>query len=254
MRERHMNKLRFGCVSGEHKPYTRIICLTAVCLLLMLVSSSLYAREINKDHLQELFLRLLNQQLPWSPEDVMLVRFTVEPEKVEVPDGAKEIVRLKNPLRPGPNMLLVDYVYQGRLIRRVRLLGVVEVMLPVVVLKRPLERHAIVQAEDISLERRPLTRLPKDVILKPEDAVGLRTRMSLRAGRVLRTSSLEVPPVVKRGSLVRIVAEGENFVVSAVGEARQDGRPGEIIRVRNLSSKREVFGRVMDNKTVKVMF
>lgn len=228
--------------------------LLAMLLVTNLLTSVAGARELDATYFRELFLKLLRHELPWSPEDVVLTRFAVEPKRVVVPEGVKEIVRLKNPLGPGPNTLLVDYVYQGRLVRRVRLLGAVEVMLPVVVLKRPLARHAIIGAEDIALERRPLTRLPKDVILRPKEAVGLRTRMSLRAGSVLRSSSLEVPPVVRRGSLVRIVAEGENFVISAVGEARQDGRPGEIIRVRNLSSKREVFARVVDQKTVKVTF
>ncbi len=228
--------------------------LLLIFLGLVALASPGTARTLDSSYFQGLFLRLAQKQLPWPAEDLVLVRFVAEPEHLRVPEGTREIVRLTQPLHPGPNTLLVDYVYQGRLLKRVRLLGSLEVMLPVLVLKRPLPRHALISRADVSLERRPLTRLPKDVVLHVKDVLGLRTRMSLRAGSVLRSSVLEIPPVVKRGSLVRIVAQGENFVVTAVGEARQDGRPGEIIRVRNLASKREVFARVVDEKTVKVTF
>ncbi len=212
------------------------------------------AKELNKAYFKGLFWHLARHQLPWPAQNISLIRFRVEPEVIRVPEGAKEIVRLSHPLHPGPNTLLIDYVYQGRLLRRVRVLGSLEVMLPVVVLTRPLPRHAIITLEDVALERRPLTRLPKDVILHQKEIIGLRTRTSLRAGSVLRSSVLEIPPVIHRGALVRIVAQGKNFLVTAVGEARQDGRPGQIIRVRNLASKREVFAQVVDKKTVKVTF
>ncbi len=213
-----------------------------------------WAKKIEKTYFQELFFNEVVRHLPWPAEDLVLTRFRAEPEELILPRGAKEVVRFRQGPRIGSNTMLVDYFDGDRLLARVRLIGYVEAMLPVLVLKRPLARHQIIRAEDLGFERRPLSRLPKDVLTKAREAVGLRTRTSLRAGQVLRRSSLEVPPVIKRGKLVRILAEGPGFLVSAVGEARQDGRPGEIIRVRNLSSKREVFARVIDAETVRVTY
>ncbi len=229
----------------------RFVVIVLICIFLARPS---LAKELNEQYFRQLFFDLVSNQLPWPKESLVITNFVVEPKKVSVPDGYKEVVRLKHQLKPGSNNLLVDYLFNGRLVARVRILGYVEVMLPVVVLKHPLPRHAIIKAEDLATERRPLTRLAKDVVFKPEEAIGLRTKISLRAGKVLRRSAIEVAPVIKRGSLVRIIAEGKNFTVTAIGEARQDGRPGEIIRVRNLSSKREIFAQVIDEKTVKVSF
>ncbi len=213
-----------------------------------------WAKKLDTNYFQELFFSQVTKHLPWPAEDLVLVRFVAEPEELNLPDNVREVVKFRQIPRVGSNTLLVDY-YQGkRLAARVRLLGYIEAMLPVLVLKRPLSRHQIIRAEDLIFERRPLSRLPKDVLTKAREAVGLRTRVSLRAGQVLRRSALEVPPVIKRGKLVRILAEGPGFMVSAVGEARQDGRPGEIIRVRNLTSKREIFARVIDAQTVKVTY
>ncbi len=222
--------------------------------LLWILAVSCLAKELDERYFENLFFKLVEQQLPWPAERIVITRFAVEPGHLSLPEGTKEVVRLKHQLRPGSNTLIVDYLLQGKLVARVRMLGYVEVMLPVVVLKRPLPRQAIIRAEDLGLENRPLTRLAKDVILDPKEAIGLQTRVSLRAGAVLRKSVLERPPIIKRGSLVRIVAQGKNFTVSAIGEARQNGRLGEIIRVRNLSSKREIFAQVVDQKTVRVTF
>ncbi len=230
-----------------------LIILVILSLIWSLAAPCL-AKELDEGYFENLFFQLVEQQLPWPAERIVITRFAVEPRHLSLPEDTKEVVRLKHRLRPGSNTLIVDYLSQGKLMARVRMLGYVEVMLPVVVLKRPLPRQALIRAEDLALEDRPLTRLAKDVILDPKEAIGLQTRVSLRAGAVLRKSVLERPPVVKRGSLVRIVAQGKNFTVSAIGEARQNGRIGEIIRVRNLSSKREIFAQVVDQKTVRVTF
>ncbi|NPB08781.1 MAG: flagellar basal body P-ring formation protein FlgA [Thermodesulfobacteria bacterium] len=228
--------------------------MTLTVLLFVGLVSTGWGKTLETTYFQDLFFNEITKHLPWPAEDLILLRFTAEPEKLELPPGAKEVVHVRQTPRVGSNTILVDYYLGRKLIARVRLLGYVEAMLPVLVLKRPLARHQIIQPEDLGFERRPLSRLPKDALTKAREAVGLRTRVGLRAGQVLRRSALEVPPVIKRGKLVRILAEGPGFMVSAVGEARQDGRPGEIIRVRNLTSKREVFARVIDGETVKVTY
>lgn len=222
--------------------------------LLLLCSALVEAETLDENYFRGLFFREVSQSLPWGQEQLTLVRFRAEPQEIQLPPGYREVVHFRQPPRVGSNILLVDYFQGERLLGRVRLMGFVEVMLPVVVLKRPLARHTLVKREDLALETRPLSRLPKDVLTKIDEALGLRTKMSLRAGQVLRQSQLETAPLVKRGRLVHIVAEGPGFIVTAVGEARQDGRPGEIIRVRNLTSKREIFARVVDAETVKVTF
>ena len=223
-------------------------------LILLFLTSPAKAKTLTKEDFKALFFEEVSRHLSWEREDLKLIRFHAEPEEVVVPETARQVVRFRQPPKLGSNTLLVDF-YQGEdLLCRVRLMGFVEAMIPVVVLKRPLARHTVVHEEDLALERRPMSRLPKDVFTNPKEVAGLWTRLSLRAGQVLRRSNLEVPPVVKRGHLVKIIAEGPGFVVTAVGEARQDGRPGEVIRVRNLTSKREVFARVIDAQTVKVNF
>ena len=63
-----------------------------------------------------------------------------------------------------------------------------------------------------------------------------------------------MPPLVKRGDMVVIVAEAEGLKVTAIGEVKSAGRLGERVKVVNLDSDKRLSARVMDNKTVKVEF
>ncbi len=222
--------------------------------LLVLWAGLVRAEEWQPEDLEALFLEAASERLAWLPGELKLLRFAAEPETLSLPPEAEARVIFRGLPKLGANTALIKFFAGERLLATVRAVGYLEAEIPVVVLKRPLPRHAILRAKDLALEKRPASRLPKDVLTEIRAAIGKRLRLSLRAGQILREYALEDPPVIKRGSLVRIVARGESFTVSAIGEARQEGRPGEIIRVRNLSSKREIFARVVSSEVVEVNF
>ncbi len=223
-------------------------------LLIWGASSAQAEKVLSEAYFKNLFLKTLAAKLPWPLENMEVVRVAAEPVPVRIPAGAVEKVRLQHPAQPGSNTLLVDYYHQDRLLTRVRVVGYLEVYLPVAVLVRPVSRGTLLSQEMVRLEPRPLTRLPHDVITDLSSLKGKRLRYSLPAGRVLRRSQIEDPPLVRRRQIVKIVARSPFLVVTAQGEARQDGRRGEIIRVRNLSSKKEIYARVVGPNTVEVSF
>ena len=223
-------------------------------IVMLWASSFARAETLGESYFRDLFRKVMVEKLPWPAEQIEILRFAAEPAPVEVPEGAEEKIRLVNHPRPGSNTLLVDYLKDGRVLRRVRMVGYVEVRIPVVVLARPVARGTLISEDILVLEPRPLTRLPHDVLTDPSRALGKRVKYSLSAGKVLRLSQIEEPPVIRRNQIVKIVARTPYLTVIAKGQARQDGRPGEIIRVRNLSSKKEVFARVVSPNTVEVSF
>ncbi|WP_052299026.1 flagellar basal body P-ring formation chaperone FlgA [Thermodesulfatator indicus] len=228
--------------------------LPVIILTFFFMTPNLWAKTYDQAFFHKLFLKEVSERLTWVKGEIKLERLIVEPERVELPDGTSSVVRLKGRPKLGLNTMLVDFYRKERVIARVRVMGFVEAYVPVLVAKRPLGRHEVIDAVDVALEKRPVSRLPQDALTSLADALGKRLKVSVRPGQVIRAYALEVPPVVKRGKIVRIVAKGPNFTVTALGEARQDGCPGEIIRVRNLSSKREIFAQVVDAGTVEVKF
>jgi flagella basal body P-ring formation protein FlgA len=77
------------------------------------------------------------------------------------------------------------------------------------------------------------------------------------AGQVLVSADMEVaaaedPVLVKAHDSVRLVAAVGNLRVTALGEALQDGRSGQTIRVRNVDSGRVVSGHIVGPSVVEV--
>jgi flagella basal body P-ring formation protein FlgA len=83
---------------------------------------------------------------------------------------------------------------------------------------------------------------------------GMVALQRLPAGAVIRPALLMNPkaaPVVKRNQTVTMKIEGVGFKVIARGEALDDGRTGEFVKVRNVDTKRIVTARVHADGTVE---
>jgi flagella basal body P-ring formation protein FlgA len=70
----------------------------------------------------------------------------------------------------------------------------------------------------------------------------------------LRADNIELPPLVKRGDFVTIIAESENLKITTLGQVKKRGCIGERIPVVNLDSKKVLHALVVDANTVKVDF
>jgi flagella basal body P-ring formation protein FlgA len=76
---------------------------------------------------------------------------------------------------------------------------------------------------------------------------GMVATNTIRKGREVRDNLLRSPAqkvIVKRGQGVEMRIEGEGFAVRASGQALQDGKPGEFIKVRNIDTRRIVVAKV----------
>lgn len=126
-----------------------------------------------------------------------------------------------------------------------------EALAEVAVAKEVLRRGTVLKPEHLEMRYQDISRL-SDPVFSIEAAVGQLVKRSLRLGEPLQAQYVEVPAMIKRGERVVIEVNGSGLTLSAVGEARQDGRQGESIRVVNSSSSREVLTRVVAPGLVRV--
>ncbi len=68
---------------------------------------------------------------------------------------------------------------------------------------------------------------------------------------ILRTD-LSPLAMIRKGQLVDIKYQKGSVTIVQQGEALEDAGPGDIIKLRNTQSKKQVFGTVIDNKTVLI--
>jgi flagellar basal body P-ring formation protein FlgA len=89
-------------------------------------------------------------------------------------------------------------------------------------------------------------------VTQQEDLEGKIFKKDLSGGTILTVQHVEERVLVNRGELVSIVVENGNLVARTKGKALEKGKIGDSIRVRNVSSGREVVGLVTGNGTVAV--
>lgn len=124
----------------------------------------------------------------------------------------------------------------------------------VVVARRPIGRFKPISPADLERVKVDIGDLPPEPVTDINAAVGKRARTNIMARSVLRSDLIEYPPVVKRGDMVLIVAQSGVLRITAIGEVRSSGRPGERVKVINVDSNKTVSARVVDKNTVSVDF
>ena len=129
-----------------------------------------------------------------------------------------------------------------------------EVLQEVVVLKHAMRRHQRITAENIKRISINLADVPQNAITADQDIFGKRVTKSLLPGTVLRTDTIELPPLIKRGDVVILKAASEVLQVTALGQAKSNGQQGERIKIVNIDTKKELYGYVVDAKTVRIVF
>lgn len=120
----------------------------------------------------------------------------------------------------------------------------------VVVAATPIAANELLTDTHITVGQRDITTIA-DPVASAQDAVGQTSRRSLRAGDVLRNSSLTAPVLIKRGDAVVMMARIEGIEVSTAGEAMDAGARGATIRVRNSTSGQTLRMRVVAPGTVE---
>jgi flagella basal body P-ring formation protein FlgA len=109
---------------------------------------------------------------------------------------------------------------------------------------------------------------PKDVVVREtymngkgvgypasmEDVVGKVLKRDVPANTLVTDQILEDRIVLKRGDMVTIIAESDKLVVRAKGKTVDKGRMGDVIRVKNIASGKEVMAKVVSSSSVKVEF
>lgn len=116
----------------------------------------------------------------------------------------------------------------------------------------PVARGTVLIDSHVVLERRDISKSITQYITSTQNPVGLVAKRPLRAGDILQTSAVTKQKVVKRGDRVHVVGRKNGLEIRTSATALTDGAAGDRIRVRSLSSKKELEGILQKNSTVYV--
>lgn len=113
-------------------------------------------------------------------------------------------------------------------------------------------RGSRLSAAQLRTEKRNVATLSRGYFSRPEDVIGKIAKTTISKEQVIGLHSLASPKLVRRGQNVTIVAKSDTVTVKMNGNAMADGHLGELIKVKNLRSRRIIEAEVIDNNLVRV--
>lgn len=206
--------------------------------------------------LEKVFTEAVLKDSLWPKEDVQIANFSVRPLAMTLPTGGFDcrITQRPNDSRPGKKNVSAIILKDGQEQGQVKMHGELRLFGPVVSTIKRLHRNEIISSADLTVRRRDISMLDPGLIKDPEQAVGQKLKLSLPAGAVLYAQAIDAPYLVNRGERVTIMAKSQAIQITAPGEARNSGAKGETVRVKNLTSRREIQARVLSAGVVETEF
>ena len=122
----------------------------------------------------------------------------------------------------------------------------------VLVARGNLLRGQALSSADLVRERRDALTLHDAVFELPANPGAFELAEPLPAGAPLTARSLRLRPVMLRGQLADATVHDGALTISLKVEVLEEGVPGQLIRVRNPQSQRELRGKVLDEKTLLI--
>jgi flagella basal body P-ring formation protein FlgA len=197
----------------------------------------------------------IEKNMPWDRDNVHILFPLGAPDVAHLGDKVNYEVRAAHGEEYiGDTVFKVLFFRDDTLIREEPVRVRVEVMLQVPVAARAIERDVEIRTEDIKMAGRWYTRLPSNSITDPAGIIGKRAAVGIRPNSEIARGMVKNSILVKRGRVVRIVLESGPMRILSVGLAEEDGSRNDVVRVRNTSSNKMVYARVIEDSIVKVEF
>lgn len=224
----------------------------------LIIADYAYASEgiktISSQEVERIIKEYIVHNTPWTGDQINIKNISVSNKLILPADWNYNITPAPRSSMIGRSAFLLDITNEDNSVQSSWVSADIEVWVDVVLLSKPLRERQMVDADDIYVGKKELSKLPAGYIDDIKHVSGKRVKRFAGTNSILTENVLEYPPVFKRGDKVFIVAESEALKVTAVGVAGEDGYRGRPVRVTNMQSKKEVIGEVVDNGTVIVNF
>ena len=207
-------------------------------------------QRLTEDQIKEIVLEHLKGKLPFARR-LELEDFKISGKAI-LPVGKVRYLVFENSRKILGRASFTVLLRVGNFEQKVLVSGVVRAWAPVPLASRRINRHQLLMPQDITMRELELSRLPRSIVLDPRWLYGKRTLTSIPRGSPFRWDQVEVPPAVRRGDVVKVIVDTPRVRAQVLAVVLEEGRIGETIRVRNLSSGKEFLAEVVSESILKV--
>ncbi len=122
----------------------------------------------------------------------------------------------------------------------------------VVITTQGILKKAVIKDTDVKMALVPYKKIPQGSMIKLQAAIGMRTKKSIGANRILKIKDLQLPYWVLKKQQVTLISRIGSIQVRTKGIALQSGVEQERIAVKNSSSSKIIKGIVIAPNTVLI--
>src|SRR5690554_880970 len=124
----------------------------------------------------------------------------------------------------------------------------------ILVARRAIGRGEILNESNVEQKQVNISLQRQGYLIDLQSLEGQVAKRNIRPGETLRQGLLEAPLAISRGQTVSLASRSGGITVVTQAEALGNGRVGEQVRVRNLSSERIISARIIEEGAVEVVF
>ncbi|MGB9716292.1 MAG: flagellar basal body P-ring formation chaperone FlgA [Thermodesulfovibrionales bacterium] len=130
----------------------------------------------------------------------------------------------------------------------------VKVFEEVIFSKKALKKGSCLKREDLYEKTIEITRIPTGAMNNIDSVVGKTLTRSIIANVPVMDYMLASTPILKKGHKVNLIIESPSFIITTLGELKENAYVGDTVKVVNTASKKIISGLLIDESTVKVSF
>lgn len=130
----------------------------------------------------------------------------------------------------------------------------IEVLRDFVVSLNTIAKNTVLTADDVTVQKKWVKRIPMNSISSMDDAVGKTIIVSIRPNALITRSMLRDVKPVKKGRMVQVILDNGAMRIIMSGLAEEDGADDAVVKVRNLNSNKIIYARVVGPSRVQVDF
>jgi len=145
------------------------------------------------------------------------------------------------------------FVADGKVISALPASGRYEEIIEIPVLKREIRSGNVITETDIEVRDFSVAQTRSDTVTDISGLIGKSPIHSISPSRPIRGHEIGYPAIVKKNSLVEMQYNSPGMSITTSGQALSDGAKGDVINVRNSTSKKIVRAVVADSRTVLII-
>jgi flagella basal body P-ring formation protein FlgA len=212
-------------------------------------------KVIDQDKLNRAVGLHIEKNMPWMKGSMRFEILSALPQ-LAIPEGKVtwKVESRGNEDYLGETNFVLKLYNNGVLFREEPIRARIEVLREFVISTKNMGRNHVVAAEDISLQKRWVRSIPLNSISHMNDVIGKSLCLSVRPNTEITGNMLKAVNAVTRGRIVQVILDSGAINITTMGMAEEDGVEGSFVRVRNISSNKIIYARVVGESKVKVDF